>query len=150
MKSQLAASFGGVADRERKHRDKKASGYEIPGHPGKGMVGRSWAGWPLGFFPLGYPSRGLAGRSWAGWFLGLIPLGYPGGGLAGRSWAGWLLGLIPLGLLGWAGWLGVSGLGPWCPQCPPFPAREEDHPWLEKKNKLDRHIYREQSTITAA
>ena len=57
----------------------KASDYEIPGHPGKGLARCSWAGWHLGLVPLRYPGEGLAGRSWAGWLLGLIPLGYPGG-----------------------------------------------------------------------
>ena len=73
MKSRLAASFGGVVDRERKHLGKKASGYEIPGHPSRGLVGRSWAGWILVLVPLGYPGGGLAGHPWVGWLLGLIP-----------------------------------------------------------------------------
>ena len=56
MKSRLAASFGGVANQEKKHLDKKAFGYEIPGHLGGGLAGRSWAGWLLGLIPLGYCS----------------------------------------------------------------------------------------------
>ena len=67
VKSRLAASFGGVVDREGKLLDKKAFGYEIPGHPSKGLAERSWAGWLLGLIPLG-----LLG--WAGW-LGVPGLG---------------------------------------------------------------------------
>ena len=98
-------------------RVKRRPGYEIPGRPGGGLVGRSWADW----------------------LIGPIPLGYPGGGSAERFWAGWLLGLTPLGLLGWACWPRVLGLGPRYPQCPPFPAGEEDHP-RSKNNKVDLHI----------
>ena len=39
MKSQLAASFGGVADRERKHPVKRHPGYEVSGHPGYEVSG---------------------------------------------------------------------------------------------------------------
>ena len=88
MKSRLEASFGGVADRERKRLGKKASGYEIPGHSGRGMAGSSWAGWLLGLVPLGYPGGGLVEHPWFSWLMGLIPLGNPGEGLAGHSWVG--------------------------------------------------------------
>ena len=70
---------------------KRRPGYETPGHPGGGLVGRFWVGW----------------------LLGLVLLGYPGGGSTGRYWVGGLLGLVPLGLLGWAGWLGEPSLGSW-------------------------------------
>ena len=94
MKSRLEVSFGGVADRERKHLGKKASVIRDVGHSG----------------------GGLSGRSSASWLLGLIPLEHPGGGSTGHSWAGQLLGLVPLGLLCWAGWLGELGPSPWYPQ----------------------------------
>ena len=73
MKSRLATSFGGVANREKKHLGKKASEYEIPEHPGRGLVRRSWVGWLLGLVPLGYPGGGLTGHPWVGWLLGLTP-----------------------------------------------------------------------------
>ena len=77
VKSQLAASFGGVADRERKHLGKK------------------------GIRDMRCPGKGLVWRFLAGWLLGLIHLEYSGKGSLGHSWVGWLLGLISLGLLGW-------------------------------------------------
>ena len=52
MKRRLVASFGGVADRKRKHLGKKASGIWVSGHPGGGLTGRSWVSW------LGEPSLG--------------------------------------------------------------------------------------------
>ena len=40
---------------------KRHPGYEVPGHPGGGLVGRSSAGWLLDLVPLGYPGGGLPG-----------------------------------------------------------------------------------------
>ena len=37
-------------------------GYEVPERPGKGLAGRSWAGWCLALIPSGYPgTSGQAG-----------------------------------------------------------------------------------------
>ena len=57
MKSRLAVSFGGVADRERKHLGKKASGIRGAQAPGRRIV-RAFLG-RLAFEPslLGAPRR---------------------------------------------------------------------------------------------
>ena len=44
---------------------RRRPGYEAPGHPGGGLIERSWAGWVLGLISLGYPGGGLAEHSWA-------------------------------------------------------------------------------------
>ena len=94
MKSQLVASFGGVADRERKHLVKKASGIRGARAPGRRIV-------------RAFMSRLAFGPSFLrapGWRIDRAFLGWP----AFRP--------SPIGLLCWAGWLGELGPGPWYPQ----------------------------------
>ena len=92
MKSRLTVSFGGVADRERKHLGKKVSGIKGAWAPGR-RIDRAF----LGQLAFGSSTRAED------------RLGVPG-------LAGWLLGLVLLGLLGWVDWLGKPSLGPWYPQ----------------------------------
>ena len=86
MKSRLAASFGGVVDRERKHLGKKSSGYEIPGQ----RTDRTFLG-QLAFGPssFGVPRR-RTGRASLGWLASRPnPFGVPGR-RTGRASLGWL------------------------------------------------------------
>ena len=68
MKSRLAVSFGGVADRERKHLGKKAFGIRGARAPGQRIV-RAFLGRlafgpsPIGALVLGWLVRGIGSRS---------------------------------------------------------------------------------------
>ena len=57
MKSRLAVSFGGVADRERKHLGKKASGIREARAPGRRIVRVFLGLLAFGPSPLGAPGR---------------------------------------------------------------------------------------------
>ena len=57
MKSRLVVSFGGVADRERKHLGKKASGIRGARAPGQRIVRAFLGRLAFGPSPLGVPGR---------------------------------------------------------------------------------------------
>ena len=57
MKSRLTVSFGGVADREKKHLGKKASGIRSVWAPGRRIVRAFLGRLAFGPSPLGAPGR---------------------------------------------------------------------------------------------
>ena len=75
MKSLLAISFGGVADRERKHPDEEASGMRGARAPRRRIDWAFLGRLAFGPGPIGHPDGGLSGLFWAGRLLGLVPSG---------------------------------------------------------------------------
>ena len=70
MKSRLAISFGGVADRERKHLGKEASGIKGTRAPGR-RIDRAF----LGQLAFGPSLFGVPGRRISRAFLGRLAFG---------------------------------------------------------------------------
>ena len=75
MKSRLAVSFIGVADRDRKHLGKKASGIRDARAPGRRIVRAFLGRLAFGPNPLGAPGRRID-RAFLGWpAFGPSPIG---------------------------------------------------------------------------
>ena len=118
MKSRLEVMFGGVADRERKHMGKKASGIRDARAPGQRIVRAFLDRLTFGPSPLGAPGRRIDRA-----FLGRLAFGSSP------------IGALVLGRL-------VRGIGSrsMVPTMSPFSYRGGRPSSVGKKGKLDRHF----------
>ena len=132
IKSRLAASFGGVTDRERKRLGKKASGYEIPGQrTGQAFLGR------LAFGPSSF---GVPGQRTGRASLGRLAYGPNPFGVLGRRTGRASLGRLasgpnPFRALGLGRLAKGAWHGPMVPTMPPFSYRGRRLSPVGKKKK---------------